>query len=158
MSREIDSHREYLSDPPRVDAFRRAIAEAVRPGDVVVDLGAGTGILGLFACAAGAARVYAVDDGGILGIARELAAANGWADRIVHVRELSTRAEIAEPVDVVVTDQIGHFGIEAGLVEFMKDASRRWLKPAGCTVPKAVRLSVAPVESGDMRGRLDFWN
>src|SRR3954462_4954787 len=111
MSREIDEHREYLSDPARIDAYRRAMTEVVRAGDVVIDVGAGTGILGLLACEAGAARVYAVDAGPILDLARAIAQANGFGDRIIHVRELSTRAVIPELADVVVTDQIGHFGM-----------------------------------------------
>jgi protein arginine N-methyltransferase 1 len=85
MSEVLDEHRLYLSDAVRVRAYERAICAIVRPGDVVLDLGAGTGVLGLLACRAGARRVYAVDGGGILGVARALARANGVADRITHV-------------------------------------------------------------------------
>lgn len=157
MSHLFDEHRAYLDDAPRVDAFRRAIAEIVRPGDVVVDLGAGTGILGLLACEAGAARVYAIEAGPMIEIARQMAIANGFADRIVHIREVSTRAELPERADVIVTDQIGHFGFEAGLIEFMRDATRRWLKPGGRTVPLAVELLLAPAEHPEMRSAIDFW-
>lgn len=158
MSRDLDEHRQYLSDAPRVQAFRRAIAEVVRPGDVVVDLGAGSGVLGFLACEAGAGRVYAIDSGSILTLARQLAISNGWGDRIVHVRETSTRAEMPEPIDVIVTDQVGHFGMEAGLVEFLRDGTRRWLKPGGRTVPRGVDLWVAAVESREQRDRVEFWS
>src|SRR5471032_1272785 len=96
MSLLIDEHRQYVSDRARVDAFARAIASVVRPGDVVVDLGCGTGILGLLACRAGAARVYAIDSGSMLDVARRLARANGFADRIVHVPGHSTRVTLPE--------------------------------------------------------------
>ncbi|PYM93211.1 MAG: SAM-dependent methyltransferase, partial [Candidatus Rokuibacteriota bacterium] len=129
MSLVLDEHRQYLADDTRVSAFRQAIEEVVGPGDVVLDLGAGTGILGLMACRAGAKRVYAVDEGPIIGLARDIAAANGLQDRITHIKGLSTRVELPERVDVVLADQIGRFGLESGILEYFADARARFLKP-----------------------------
>lgn len=158
MSRDLDEHRQYLNDSPRVQAYRRAIAEVVRPGDVVADLGAGSGVLGLLACEAGARRVYAIDSGSILTLARQLAVGNGWGDRVIPIHETSTRAVMPEPIDVIVTDQIGRFGMEAGLLECLRDASRRWLGPGGRTVPMGVDLWMTAVESRELRDRVEFWN
>lgn len=158
MSLQFDEHRQYLADAHRLDAFARAIAAVVRPGDVVVDLGCGTGILGLLACRAGAARVYAIDDGGIIGVARQLAVANGMADRITHVHAYSTRAELPERADVIVSDQMGRLGFEAGVVEFFTDAARRMLKPGGRLLPRGVSTWMAPVEAPDMTAHVEFWN
>ena len=157
MSEVLDEHRLYLSDAVRVRAFERAIRAVVRPGDVVLDLAAGTGILGLLACRAGAARVYAVDAGGILGVARALARANGAGDRITHVRAMSTDARLPEPVDVVVTDQIGRFGFEAGLLEYVTDARDRLLRRGGRIIPRSVTLTTAPVQWPAGWREVEFW-
>lgn len=158
MSLELDEHRQYLSDTTRIGAFRHAIDEVVKPGDVVLDLGAGTGILGLMACRAGASRVYAVDEGSIIGLAREIARANGFHDRIHHVKGLSTRVRLPERVDAIVADQIGRFGFEAGILEYFADARERLLKPGGVMVPRAIRLLVAPVECPELFAHVEFWD
>ena len=157
MSLVLDEHREYLADAVRVSAFRQAIEEVVTPGDVVLDLGAGTGILGLMACRVGAKRVYAVDEGPIIGLAREIAWANGFQDRINHIKGLSTRVELPERVDVVLADQIGRFGLESGILEYFADARARFLKPDGVMIPGKIGLVVAPVECGELFGQVDFW-
>jgi precorrin-6B methylase 2 len=157
VSMIVDEHRQYLADEVRVETFRAAIEAAVRPGDVVLDLGAGTGIFGLMAIGAGASRVYALESGNIVSLARDLARVNGCADRIAFVEEMSTRAALPEPVDVIVTDLIGNFGFEPGLVEFLTDARRRFLKPGGRTVPAGVDLWVAPVEHREQWDRITFW-
>ncbi len=157
MSLILDEHREYLSDRARIDAFARAVTLMVRPGDVVLDLGSGTGILGLMACRAGAERVYALEYGPIVGLARQIAQANGFGDRVHFIKELSTRAVLPEPVDLVLTDQIGRFGFEAGLLEYLPDARRRFLKPGGRTIPSGVDLWLAPVEHAAQWRRVSFW-
>lgn len=157
MSLKFDEHRQYLEDTHRLTAFRRAIDATVRPGDVVVDLGCGTGILGLMACRAGASRVYAIDDGGMIGVARQAAAANGYADRIVHIQGNSMRVSLPEQAHVIVSDQIGRLGFEAGVIEYFADAARRFLRPGGRLVPASVATWLAPIEAPALTTVVDFW-
>jgi predicted RNA methylase len=79
---EIEVHRTMICDRIRTDAFRRAINSVVRPGDIVLDVGAGTGILSLFAAQAGAARVYAVEQTTVAVLAQELVSLNGFTDTV----------------------------------------------------------------------------
>jgi SAM-dependent methyltransferase len=158
VSPVIDEHRTYLSDSSRLEAYQAAIEEAVRPDDVVLDLGCGTGILGLFACRAGARRVYALDNTGMIEVARRLAKDNGFSDRIVHIKQLSLRGELPERADVIVCDQMGPFGFEGGIVEYFVDARERFLKPGGKLIPARLSLVVAPVEVADLWGQVEFWN
>jgi len=158
LSRVVDAHRQYLADAARVDSLAKAISEVVRPGDVVLDLGAGTGILGLMACRAGAQRVYSVELTSIVGLARQISRANGFADRQVFIKDLSTHTQLPEKVDVIVTDAAGRFGFEAGLLEFVSDARDRFLKPGGRTVPSGVDLYCAPVECPEQFANIEFWS
>ena len=54
-------HANLLSDVVRMDAYDRALRALVKPGDVVLDVGAGTGVLAMLAARAGAKRVHAVE-------------------------------------------------------------------------------------------------
>lgn len=158
MSLLLDEHRSYLADRPRVDALRRAIHATVRPGDVVLDLGCGTGLLGLMACEAGAARVYAVDEGGMIEIARATARASDYGSRITHIAGHSSAVDLPERAGVLVFDQIGRFGFEAGLLEFALDARRRLLQPDARIMPGPVTVHLAFASSAEVRGRIDFWD
>ncbi len=51
---DIELQRRMVSDHTRTNAFAAAIREVVQPGDVVLDVGTGTGILAMFAAKAGA--------------------------------------------------------------------------------------------------------
>lgn len=157
MSLVLDEHRQYLADTARLDAFDAAIRTTVKPGDVVLDLASGTGILGLLACQAGARRVYAIEMGGIVELARELASANGYGHRIVAIYELAARAQLPEQVDVIVTDGAGHFGFDAGIVENLSDARQRFLKPNGLVIPSSLTLSIAPVDAPEPLQHVRFW-
>jgi hypothetical protein len=158
MSMILDEHRQYLSDETRLGLFRKAINKVVRPGDVVIDLGCGTGILGMLACQAGAKRVYAIEGGGIIDLAREIAEANGFADRIVHVHGASTRVSLPERADVLLADQIGHFGFEAGVLEFFRDGGARMLKPGGRSIPRRIDQWLAPVMYPEAHRNVEFWD
>jgi PRMT5 arginine-N-methyltransferase/ribosomal protein L11 methyltransferase PrmA len=158
MSLVLDEHRKLLSDEPRLSCFRKAVGEVVRPGDIVVDLASGTGVLGLFACQAGAARVYSIDQGPILGLTQQICRANGFEDRVTFIKRFSLQAELPERVDVVLADQIGQFGFEAGVLEYSYDARQRFLKLGGNLIPSRIELWAAPVEIPELYANVEFWS
>jgi type I protein arginine methyltransferase len=135
-----------ISDPVRIEAYDRAIAAAVKPGDVVVDLGAGTGIFSLLACKYGARHVYAIDYNPAINVGIEHARANGFADRITFIRANSTTVTLPERADVVLGDIRGRLPpLQIG-IEVYRDARERFLKPGGVIIPERDRIFVAPVE------------
>jgi SAM-dependent methyltransferase len=157
MSLMLDEHRLYLSDLNRTSLFRRAINAVVKPGDLVLDLGCGTGVLGLLAIRAGAAKVYQVDQSPMIQVARDVASANGYGQSAIGIHERSGRARLPEKADVVVADQLSYFGIGAGMPEVFNDARRRLLKPGARVIPRRIELFVVPVNFPEMWGIAGFW-
>lgn len=154
----LDEHYTYVSDPVRIAAYEAAVAAVVRAGSVVVDLGSGTGVLGLLACRAGARKVYSIEATAILELARRIAVDNGCADRIEFMRGSSNNICLPEPADVILCDQAGPFGFESGLLDELPDARRRFLKPGGTAIPMRLRLYVAPAACPELYEPLQFWN
>jgi len=153
----IEYHRSMLADRRRTEAFERAIERTVKPGDRVLDLGCGTGILSLFARRAGAAKVYAVEMGSVIELARAVHAANPLPGEVVFHHQLSHRVELPERVDVVVTETLGNFGLDEGILGTVLDARKRFLEPGGTIVPRALELFLAPVEAPELHRQLDLW-
>jgi len=143
----IEYHHAMLGDRTRTTAFLKAILETVRPGDVVLDVGTGTGVLASFACFAGARRVYAVEQGPVIGLASRVIDRNGLDDRVTLINDWSTSVRLPEPADVLVTETIGNIGFDEGILGWVIDARRRLLRPGAQLVPQAVELVLAPVEA-----------
>lgn len=147
-----------MSDTARTNAYRQAIRRLVRAGDVVLDVGAGTGILAFFACEAGARRVYAVEDDPTVAAAAALLAKRvPGGDRVAVIRAHSTKATLPEPADVLVTETLGPFGLDEGILRSVIDARRRLLRSGGVIIPARLALSIAPVEAPDVFATAVGW-
>lgn len=142
------------ADARRTALYAAAIAAAVRPGDIVVDLGAGFGLLSLLAARRGAARVYAIEQGEHVALGREICRDNRLDSRITWIAGNSRQVVLPERADVVVSETLGLFALEEQIVEYLHDAQQRFLKPGGRMVPRALRMHLTPVELPSLRARL----
>lgn len=153
----LDFHRSMLVDSERMSTYLRAVMATVKPGDVVLDIGCGTGVLSFFACMAGAARVYAIEQSAVIELAQELSVQNGFDDRVVFMNGWSTDVELPEPVDVLVTETIGNAAVDEGILGWVIDARSRLLRPGGTIIPERLNLWAAAVESWDDHALVDDW-
>jgi hypothetical protein len=134
----FDFHHSMLADKVRTSSFLRAVMEMVRPGDVVVDIGSGTGVLSLFAAMAGASHVYAIEREPVIEVAREIADLNGLSATVTFIAGSSPDVEIPERADVLVTETIGNVGFDEGIVAWVADAKKRFMKPDARILPGRV--------------------
>jgi hypothetical protein len=134
-----EPHIGMLADHVRTSRYIDAIRRAVVPGDVVIDLGTGTGVLAIAAARAGAARVYAIERASVADIAERMFERNGVADRITLVRDVSTRVSLPERAHVLVSEIIGTEPLCERLLEYTRDASERLLLPGARMVPQRMR-------------------
>lgn len=122
-----------LIDERRTIAFRDAINHTVRVGDVVVDMGTGSGILAMLAADAGAQRIYAIewDEKNIVTLQKTFDT-NGYALKIVLLNGDVRTATLPEKVDVIIGEMIATALIE----EFQIPAMNNLLKfgKKGCRV------------------------
>lgn len=145
----IRYHAEMLSDRVRTTSFLDLVQQNVRKGDVVVDIGTGTGVFAIAAARAGAAHVYAIEAGPIARVTEDLFRANGVLDRITLIRNWSTQVRLPRLVDVIVAELIGNDPLAERVFGITKDALRRFLKPDGRLLPSGLRILGQPVQLPD---------
>jgi type I protein arginine methyltransferase len=145
---------EMLADSWRCRAYSEAISASVRPGDTVLEIGCGPGLFSLLACRAGARRVYAIDSEEIVHHARELAAANGFADRIEFLHSDSRKVKLPEQMNVIISDIRGSLPLFNHAAASIEDARQRFLSPGGIMIPERDILKAAIIDAAEYYSRL----
>src|SRR5271165_7114474 len=143
-----------IADAGRFGAYAKAIARAVRPGDTVVEIGCGPAVFSLLACQAGARRVFAIETEECIHFARELAAANGFADRIEFFQCDSRKVDLPERANVIISDIRGALPLHDNSVRSLEDARERFLAPGGIMIPQRDMLKAAVIDAHDFYARL----
>jgi len=154
----VSAYGQMISDAVRLDGYTRALRETVKPGAVVVDIGTGTGIFALLACRLGARRVYAIEPGDVIQIAREIAVSSGCGDRIEFIQAMSTQVTLPERADAIISDLGGALPWFEQHIASIVDARRRFLAPDGTLIPRRDAAWAAVIELPDVYAeRLGPW-
>lgn len=136
-----------IADGARMGAYVEALRRSVTTESVVLDGGAGTGIFSLMACRFGARKVYAIEPADAIQVAREIAAVNGYADRIEFIQKLSTEITLPEQADVIISDLRGLLPFLGNHIASVADARARLLKPGGTLISQRDDVWVGVVEA-----------
>lgn len=140
---------ECLADVERTTRLIEAVEAAVRPGDRVLELGTGTGILSLAAARAGAEVVdaYELSDS-TAAMARRNVAANGYASTVQVIEEDVTTCTFSGPYDVVIAELISVGLVEELLVPALNNLiGQRVLAPDVRVIPASQSTFVELVEA-----------
>jgi SAM-dependent methyltransferase len=146
-----------LHDRVRNEAFQQAIHRVVKPGDVVIDMGAGTGLLSLFAFQAGARKVYAVERTDTADAARLMVERNRAGEVIQIIQDDMESVRLPEKADVLVSEWLGSYAIEENMLAPLVMARDRWLKPEGKVIPDITHVWLAPTFDQELHDDLDYW-
>uniref|UniRef100_A0A7N0ZRA8 type I protein arginine methyltransferase n=1 Tax=Kalanchoe fedtschenkoi TaxID=63787 RepID=A0A7N0ZRA8_KALFE len=136
-----------LQDYVRTGTYYAAVIEnrADFTGRVVVDVGAGSGILSLFAAQAGAKHVYAVEASEMAEYARKLIAGNpSLSQRITVVKGKVEEVELPEKADILISEPMGTLLVNERMLESYVIARDRFLLPNGKMFPTLGRIHMAP--------------
>ncbi len=154
----VADYGRMIGDEIRMGCYTAALRELVTPSSTVLDIGTGSGVFALLAARLGARRVVAVEPTDVIELARELAEANGVADRIEFVQDVSTRVRLEEGADVILFDIHGALPLHRRYIPTVIDARERLLAPGGSLVPFREELWGAIVEhADDYRKHVEAW-
>lgn len=151
---DLGAYGAMIADTVRMSAYEDALRSSVTSDSVVLDIGAGPGIMSLLAAKMGARQVIAVDPNPLIRVGARLAAENGLADRIRFVHGRSQQIELKEKADVVVGDLRGSLPNVPAHIDAIADARRRLMKPGGVLIPLRDTVFVAPVQAEEAFSKL----
>jgi len=119
-----------------------------------LDVGTGSGILSLFAAAAGAKHVIAVDFSSVVVMAREIAELNGYGDKITFLQgkmEEVVFPDGIEKVDIIISEWMGYFLLYESMMDTVLWARDRYLKQGGLIFPDKASMLIAGIEDREYK-------
>ncbi|CAE8596444.1 unnamed protein product, partial [Polarella glacialis] len=140
---------DMLEDSHRTGSYFNAITwnPSCFKDKVVLDVGAGTCILSIFAARAGAKKVFAVEATDMAVRSRKIVEAQGLSDVIRVLQGTVETVELPCKVDVIVSEWMGYFLLRESMLDSVLVARDRFLKPGGSLFPSHATLYLAPLGS-----------
>ncbi|CAL4171501.1 unnamed protein product [Meganyctiphanes norvegica] len=160
---DVEIHRLMVNDVPRTTAYRDAIYKNKHlfKDKIVMDVGAGTGILSLFMASAGAKKVYAVEASGMAQVIQQVARDNGFSDiiQVFHKRVEDIILPEEEKVDVIVSEWMGFYLLHESMLNSIIIARDTFLSDEGTVFPSEARIYAAPCSLKSLYSeQINFWD
>jgi len=146
--RKPENQRFILRDRVRLSKFKEALEKTVTSQSVVIDIGAGWGVLSIFAAKAGAKKVFAIEahEVNIEKAKKEIAKERlGQKIELIRGDSFEIPREALPQANVIVSETLGFMGIGEGIVGIMHDAKLKWLSKNSMLIPRRLSLYIASV-------------
>ncbi|KDO59263.1 hypothetical protein CISIN_1g015306mg [Citrus sinensis] len=155
-------HEEMLKDVVRTKSYQNVIYQNkfLFKDKVVLDVGAGTGILSLFCAKAGAAHVYAVECSQMANMAKQIVEANGFSNVITVLKGKIEEIELpVTKVDIIISEWMGYFLLFENMLNTVLYARDKWLVDDGIVLPDKASLYLTAIEDAEYKDdKIEFWN
>ncbi|KAJ9181710.1 hypothetical protein P3X46_005777 [Hevea brasiliensis] len=155
-------HEEMLKDVVRTKTYQNVINQNkfLFKNKVVLDVGAGTGILSLFCAKAGAAHVYAVECSDMADMAKEIVESNGFSEIVTVLKGKVEEIELpVANVDIIISEWMGYFLLYENMLNTVLYARDKWLVSDGILLPDKASLYLTAIEDADYKeDKIEFWN
>jgi len=151
---DVEVHRLMINDQPRTRAYQNAIINNAHifKNKIVMDIGAGTGILSLFAKKAGARKVYAVEASPLVDVLKEIIELNDEEKiiEVIHGKAEEVDLEDGVKVDIIISEWMGFYLLHESMLDSVIMARDKHLADDGIVLPSHAKILAAPVQ-------LDSW-
>lgn len=155
-------HEEMLKDVVRTKTYQNVIYQNkfLFKNKVVLDVGAGTGILSLFCAKAGAQHVYAVECSHMADMAKEIVETNGFSNVITVLKGKVEEIELpVAKVDIIISEWMGYFLLFENMLNTVLYARDKWLAEDGVVLPDKTSLYLTAIEDAEYKDdKIEFWN
>ncbi|KAL8234824.1 hypothetical protein R6Q59_020924 [Mikania micrantha] len=155
-------HEEMLKDVVRTKTYQNVIYRNtfLFKDKIVLDVGAGTGILSLFCAKAGAKHVYAVECSQMAVMAKEIVEANGYSNVITVLKGKIEEIDLPVPqVDIIISEWMGYFLLYENMLNTVLYARDKWLVNNGIVLPDNASLYLTAIEDAEYKeDKIEFWN
>ncbi|KAH3709700.1 protein arginine N-methyltransferase 6-like [Dreissena polymorpha] len=153
-------HELMIKDKPRTEAYKEFLEKNYRliKEKIVLDVGAGSGILSLFAARSGAKKVYAVEASGAATVCQEIVNRNRYENVISVIHGRIEDIELPEKVDVIISEWMGFYLLHESMLDSVLFARDKWLKSDGIILPSHAAIYVCPVNMSEFcKEKFEFW-
>lgn len=158
----LSQQQNMMQDYVRTSTYQKAILGNLSDfhNKVVLDVGAGSGILSFFAVQAGAAKVYAIEASNMAQYAQQLVMSNNVQEKIMVIPGKIEEIELPQMVDIIISEPMGYMLFNERMLETYLHA-RKWLKPNGKMFPTHGDLHIAPFSDealySEQYNKANFW-